>query len=54
MKLCLGHGLEAKRQAGSDENDGRTVDPRSPLAHYPVDPVKSWFETWFGGWFGGP
>jgi hypothetical protein len=32
---------------------GRTVDPRSPLAHYPIDPVKSWFKTWFGGWFGG-
>jgi hypothetical protein len=32
---------------------GRTVGSRTPEAHYPVDPVKSWFETWFGGWFGG-
>jgi hypothetical protein len=33
---------------------GRTVGSRTPEAHYPVDPVKSWFKTWFGGWFGGP
>jgi hypothetical protein len=33
---------------------GRTVDPNSALAHYPVDPVKFWFGHWFGGWFGGP
>jgi hypothetical protein len=32
---------------------GRTVDSDEPYAHYPVDPVKSWFKTWFGGWFGG-
>jgi hypothetical protein len=30
----------------------RTVEPRSPLAHYPVDPVKFWFGHCFGGWFG--
>lgn len=28
---------------------GRTVGSRTPEAHYPVDPAKSWFETWFGG-----
>lgn len=32
---------------------GRTADKNAPTTHYPVDPVKSWFETWFGGWFGG-
>jgi len=32
---------------------GRTLGKKSPALHYPVDPVKSWFETWFGGWFGG-
>jgi hypothetical protein len=32
---------------------GRTLGKNSPALHYPVDPVKSWFETWFGGWFGG-
>ena len=31
---------------------GRTVDKDAPAAHYPVDPVKSWFKNWFGGWFG--
>jgi hypothetical protein len=33
---------------------GRTVSPKSPQAHYPVDPVKFWFPHLFGGWFGSP